>query len=77
MKFIWEEKDVIPGRKYSRAGIQETWMIGYRAECESDKQYVSISLSDGMVTLPSSKEDLSITLSQLDYVPIEYLYKKE
>lgn len=73
MKFIWESSDITPGQKYSREGIGETWMIGYRAEIANGRRYVSVSLNDGLVTEPKTQKELAIELSEQGYVPAEFL----
>lgn len=72
MKVIWEAKDINPGRKYSKPGI-ETWIIGYMANMHSTDRYVSISISDGMVTKPKTKEDMAEDLTTSGYLPVELL----
>ena len=46
MKFIWEEKDILVGRRYGRIEITEEWMIGYLFWIGAEERYVSISLGD-------------------------------
>lgn len=33
MKVIWEEEDIIVGRKFKLPGTNETWIIGYIPTC--------------------------------------------
>ena len=74
MKFIWEESDVLVGRKYSRPDISEVWMIGYRAELgHDDARLVSVSLSDGMVTMALTREEMVDMLNQNSYIPAEFI----
>jgi len=74
VKFIWECADITPGRTYSRVGLGEDWLIGYRDDTSDDKlRYVSISLTDGLVTLPLDKETLAERLTNQGYVPCEFL----
>ncbi len=76
MKFQWETLDIKAARKYSRAGIKEVWMIGYLSNVHEDRRYVSVSMSDGMVTVPYSAEELAVNLTEGRYVPIEFLEAK-
>lgn len=73
MKFIWEEKDVVVGRRYSRSGIGEQLLIGFMASHNGPDNYVSISLNDGMVTKPRSRESMAGMLTDQEYVPVEIL----
>lgn len=72
MKFIWEAKDIVGGRRYGRPGLNEVWIIGYMSD-ESVPRHVSISLSDGMVTEARTKDQLAKALSDDGYMPIELL----
>jgi len=73
MKVIWGAEDIKPGRRYSKHGIEETWMIGYISAVDGPVRYVSVSDQDGMVTEPSTKEDLARSLTEHDYLPMELL----
>lgn len=73
MMFVWESADIKPGRKYSKEGIGETWLIGYRAEISTGRRYVSVSLNDGLVTEPKTQKELAAELSEHGYVPAEFL----
>lgn len=77
MKFHWESTDIRAGRKYSRPTIKEIWMVGYLSNVHDDRRYVSISMSDGMVTVPYSAEELATTLTDGRYVPIEFLNQEK
>jgi hypothetical protein len=75
MKFQWESKDIKPGRKFGRVGIDEIWMIGYLVEAGYTR-YVSVSMSDGMVATPScNKENMASFLTENRYEPIEFMEK--
>ena len=76
MKVIWESADIVAGRRYSREGLNDTWLIGYLSNETTEKRYVSISMSDGLVTLPKTKETLAYELTENGYVPVELLGKK-
>lgn len=74
MKFIWEERDIIAGRRYTREGISEEWLIGFRAEAVLAREcWVSVSLNDGLVTDLMSKNLLSDELTRNEYVPVEFI----
>lgn len=73
MKIIWQEEDIQVGRIYGRPGMKETWMIGYRPEIDGTIRYVSISMVDGMITLPQTKAEMAEILTSNEYCPIEFL----
>ena len=74
MKFVWDERDIEPGVRYSRPGIMETWMIGYHPNpAEEHRPYTSVSLSDGMVTVPYSKREMAVLLTENGYVPVKLM----
>lgn len=73
MKVQWEEKDIVAGRRYSREGLRETWQIGYLSGDLSEARYVSISMVDGMVTLPLTKAQMAENLTEHGYLPVELL----
>jgi hypothetical protein len=72
MKFVWEDSDIVVGSRYSREGVREVWMIGYLPALD-ERRYVSISLSDGMVTHPLYKHEMALSLTGQEYVPEKYL----
>lgn len=71
MKVTWEPKDIQCGRKYTREGMAETWMIGFLATEEGAARYVSISNQDGMVTKAETKEAMAELLTKNEYLPTE------
>ena len=73
MKVIWEVKDITPGRRYSKEGIGEKWIIGYLADQNGAARYVSVSDQDGMVTASKTKEQMAIDLTECGYLPVEVL----
>lgn len=73
MKVIWGPNDIISGRRYSRDGLAEKWIIGCLSTAESDERYVSVSELDGMVTNPHTKEQLAAMLTENAYLPVEIL----
>lgn len=72
MKVIWEEKDIIVGTLYLRAGShqKEVWMIGYDATATGLCRYVSVSMNDGMVTSARTKDDFCNMLNEAEYIPV-------
>ena len=70
MKYQWTADDIIVGRRYSTPGIREEWMIGYLSGVLGPAKYVSISLSDGMVTSPNTREELAKMLTEYGYSPV-------
>jgi hypothetical protein len=79
MKFIWEESDIWTGRKYSKADIQEVWMLGYFGDklASDSSRYASVSLADGCICKHPDKETLLKTLNAEKYVPVEFLLEKK
>lgn len=73
MKVTWEAEDIIPGRRYSKPGIQEVWTIGFLAAEQTQVRYVSVSNQDGMVTPPMAKGDLAASLNTSEYIPVELI----
>jgi hypothetical protein len=73
MKVTWEPDDITPGRRYSKKGLRERWIIGYLAELDGPSRYVSVSESDGMVTQARTKEEVARMLTQHGYLPLELL----
>lgn len=76
MKVEWESSDIKPGRRYGKPQTAERWVIGYLAGEDSQERYVSISLSDGMVTKPKFRETLAASLNKEGYQPEELLPKE-
>ena len=75
MKCIWEEKDIRTGRRYSRPGLGEDWIIGYLSAADNDRRYCSISTADGLVTAPRSKREFADHLTKEDYLPVELIHE--
>lgn len=70
MRIIWEAKDIKGGVRFGGVG-SETWMIGWPTGKAGF--FVTISLSDGLVTDPALPADIAQRLSQNGYLPIELL----
>jgi len=68
MRYQWEAKDIKAGTRYTRKGIEEVHMVGYLAD-RLDRQYVSISLQDGMVQPSRSVEEWAAVLTAEGYEP--------
>lgn len=73
MKVTWEASDIKAGRRYSKPGISEIWMIGYLAGADEPNRWVSISSEDGMVTLPYTREQMAESLTNAEYLPVEVM----
>jgi hypothetical protein len=77
MKVEWQADDIKPGRRYGKPDTKERWLIGYVAGTECletpSKRYVSISLSDGMVTQSLTAADMAAVLNKYGYQPEELL----
>ncbi len=73
MKVTWEAKDITTGRRYSKPGIGEKWIIGYISDIDGPARYVSVSDQDGMITTPRSKEQMAQVLTENGYLPEELL----
>jgi hypothetical protein len=73
MKVTWEADDIVPGRRYSKKGIGEKWIIGYLSDVAGEGRYVSVSDRDGLVTSPGTKEYLANALNEEGYLPVELI----
>ena len=73
MKVTWEAEDINPGRRYSKPGIGEKWIIGYMSDVYGPARYVSVSEHDGMVTEPRTKAQVAQMLTENGYLPVELL----
>lgn len=73
MRVIWEASDIQCGRRYSKAGIGEKWIIGYIPSMTGEARYVSVSDQDGMVTEPRAREQIAQILTENEYLPVELL----
>lgn len=84
MKFIWDADDIKPGRFYYRNDSARvdmgylasvTHKIGYRADAtshddDSGRRYVAISMTDGCVCMPHTKQEFADILNEGKYVPL-------
>lgn len=73
MKVTWEAKDIWPGRRYSKPGIGEQWILGYISDMDGPARYISVSDRDGMATDPRTKEQIAQLLTEHGYLPVELL----
>ena len=75
MRFIWEPKDIIGGRRFrDKAGSEEVWMVVYQPNTISagpTNFYATVSLADGLVTDFVDREVLSETFTKGNYIPLE------
>jgi hypothetical protein len=67
--YVWGEKDIIAGSRYSMGRGEEVWMIGYLSFETSKRRYVSISTIDGLVTDRKTREQLAEDLTKSGYRP--------
>ena len=75
MKFTWDADDIKPGRTAKTSGSRETWVIGYFPHIAEAERFVLVSLIDGIVTVPESKEGLATLLTSGMLIPTEYGYE--
>ena len=77
MKVVWEDADIVVGRRYTKPGTNEVWLIGYRVDIEPQdqtkgpKRFVQISLNDGMCCCDATAADIALALTHQGYVPLE------
>ena len=72
MKFTWEEEDIVPGRKIVQGTEGKIWVIGWLPHIAEAERYVLVSLADGLVTPPKSKEQMATMLTQGRMIPAEH-----
>lgn len=73
MKFIWEEQDIEVGKRVTKPGTNEVWIIGYITNPTVDSiKNVLVSLNDGMVAGPQTIPEITRWLNE-GYVPEELL----
>lgn len=70
MKIKWQESDIKCGTRLYTVSSDETWIIGYIVHEEQGTLYTLISLIDGMVQIPTSKNDLVVRLNKGHYIPV-------
>ena len=77
MKFVWEEKDIQAGVRYSREGISEVWIISWMVQDvgpnHAEYLWSSTSLEDGMTTPGSDKANMVRMLNEAAYVPVKFM----
>lgn len=73
MKIIWQDCDIISGRRYGKPGSNERWTIGYVCGAITTGQYVAVSDSGWMVTEPRTREEMVEMLNKEEYQPVELL----
>ena len=71
MKIVWEAQDIRGGQRYGTPGRLERWMIGYLpALGVKSARYCEISLADGAIHGPSTREELARRLTERGELPI-------
>lgn len=81
MKIVWEAEDIKPGRRHGKPGRAERWIIGYLvADCFLEPamdirsaRYCEISLADGAIQGPFSRQELAHGLNECGEMPEELL----
>ena len=68
MLITWEEKDIICGRKIKTKNASEILIIGYSNYTQ--RTYYIFYLLEGLVGLPSTKEELINRLNNYHYIPV-------
>ena len=72
MKIEWQPEDIQAGRRVGHPERIEQWIIGYMGAAKSDEpRWVLVSLSDGMVMVPITKEELCAKLNTMGDLPLE------
>ena len=71
MKVTWEEKDIYGGMRYFHPQHSGEWMIGYSTNKQHKHLYVTISLSDGFLSTPRTKQQLAEILTNFGFLPKE------
>ena len=75
MKFVWEETDIVVGRKFRKSPSTETFIIGYLPGKDTSNFFTTVSLLDGMVNFERglSIDELIELLNNTQMVPVELL----
>lgn len=73
MKISYEQKDINPGQRYGKPGVEERWIVGYSPGAEEQQRYAMISLADGIIASRGTRADIADTLSDGEYLPAEVL----
>ena len=74
MKIEWQLEDIQAGRRVVTPGRNEPWMIGYIASMRSDEpRWALVSLTDGMIGKPVSREELAADLNKIGEMPLELM----
>lgn len=72
MKIEWEADDIVCGRRVGHHDRSEQHMIGFFVvDAGNPERYALISLSDGMIAGPFTKEKLADLLNKTAEVPVE------
>jgi hypothetical protein len=74
MKIEWQAEDVQAGRRIGHPDHLEQQIIGYLGNMRSDEaRWALVSLSDGMIMIPVTREELAAKLNAMGNLPIEML----
>lgn len=74
MKVIWERDDVKVGLVVGHPSIKERLLIGYLSRNSSSTgPHVVVSLSDGMVQEPMTKQEVAQLLTSGGWLPVALL----
>lgn len=74
MKIVWEAEDIKPGRRHGKPGRAERWIIGYLPAMDiRSARYCEISLADGAIQGPFSRQELAHGLNECGEMPEELL----
>lgn len=72
MKFVWEEKDIIGGKRVGKTNC-ESYKICYRYTVDQGTIYGLCSSRDGSIVKEGSKMHLAQLLTSIEYGPEELI----
>lgn len=77
MRVIWEEMDIIAGRRLAAEGVAEQWIIGYSVLVDGShgnrNEYILISLDDGALQQRGNKAELAKIITDSELIPLELM----
>lgn len=74
MKIEWQPEDIHAGRRVGNPVRNEQWMIGYIGSMRSDEaRWTLVSLTDGMIGKPVTREELAADLNKVGEMPVELM----
>jgi len=59
MKYVWEEQDILPGRRVLSHNKTEEYIISYNPSMD-DFKYSLVSLKDGMIVSSNQKKSMLV-----------------